>query len=192
MIQLPSKTRGMKKGFTLIELMVAIALIAVFIAILLPNIQQVKDAAQTESHKSGPYWVYREYEYAGGPVTSEISGSYQHSLQEILDTYVINLKKDQLKYSQELQSDAQRETSSDESIPPSANTAPARPVNPTSGINIPRTATSKEERIREIKLNIKNFKFNLSQNHASLNARRNFSSTISELQEELRTLGAQP
>lgn len=192
MIQLPSKTRGMKKGFTLIELMIAIALIAVFIAILLPNIQQVKDATQTESHKSGPYWVYREYEYAGGPVTSEISGSYQHSLQEILDTYVINLKKDQLKYSEELRADAQREVNSDESVSSSSSTATASPVNPTSEINIPRTATLKEKRIKELKLNIKNFKTNLSQNYATLNARRNFAIIIGELQEELRILESQP
>ncbi|HCO26123.1 MAG TPA: hypothetical protein DIT97_25005, partial [Gimesia maris] len=61
---LPSRRRGMRRGFTLIELMVAIATIAVLIALLLPEIQKAKDASLKSSQKDGPYWVYREYEYA--------------------------------------------------------------------------------------------------------------------------------
>jgi len=44
-IHLPSNKRGMKKGFTLIELMVSVATLAVLIALLLPDIQMAKDAS---------------------------------------------------------------------------------------------------------------------------------------------------
>jgi len=198
-IHLPSNERGMKKGFTLIELMVAIASTAVVIALLLPDIQKTQDAALKGTQKAGPYWVYREYEYAGGPLISETSGSYQHSLQEILDMYVINLKKDQLKNSLELQADARPESNSPEnsinsgvSLPTSSSSAPDLVVNPSAEINCPIATPSNEELIRNTKECIKNFKVDLSNNRATLVARRNSYATLKELQEDLRKLESQP
>ncbi|WP_298860173.1 type II secretion system protein [uncultured Gimesia sp.] len=186
----------MKKGFTLIELMVAVATMAVLIALLLPDIQTEKDASLTGTQKEGPFWVYREYEYAGGPVISEISGSYQHSLQEILDMYVINLKKDQIKYAQELQADPEREATSPKHSVPQAETVSSPVsdlvVNPAAEISFSRTKPSKEEQIRKAKQGIKNLKKDLSQNHALLCARRNVKKAIAELQEDIRILESQP
>lgn len=182
MIHLPSKKRGMKKGFTLIELMVAIATLAVLIALLLPDIQKAKDASLQGSQKEGPFWVYREYEYAGGPVISETSGSYQHSLQEILDMYVINLKKDQEKFAKEL---AKNE---DASLKPTTPVQKAKEA-PKPDLSKNRIATS--EKIRKLKRGINNLKADLAQNHACLSARRNMYTAITELEEELKVLEAQ-
>jgi len=194
-IHLPSKKRGMKKGFTLIELMVAVASMAVLIALLLPDIQTAKDASLTGKQKEGPFWVYREYECAGGPVTSEISGSYQHTLQEILDMYVINLKKDQVKYSLELEADTQREATSQTDSASHAGTVSSSGsdivVNPAAEITFTRTVLAKEEKIRKAKLAIKNMKKDLSQNYALLSARRNIKRAIEDLQEDIRILESQ-
>lgn len=182
MIHLPSKKRGMKKGFTLIELMVAIATVAVLIALLLPDIQKAKDASLQGSQKEGPFWVYREYEYAGGPVVSEISGSYQHSLQEILDMYVINLKKDQEKFAKEL---AKNEDADLKPTPDQKATEALKP-------DLSKNSAATSEKIRKLRRGINNLKADLTQNHACLSARRNMYTAIAELEEDLKALGAKP
>ncbi len=178
MISFPSKNRGMKRGFTLIELMVAIATLAVLVALLLPDIQKAKDASLKGEKKDGPYWVYREYEFAGGPVVSEISGSHKHSLQEILDMYAINLKKQQLQHAQDLQADSESEEdnsySSDREI------------------DFENQDLSKEQQIRRAKQAMKNFKYDLSQNTASLVARRNLTEAIESLNQDLKRLESEP
>jgi len=185
---LPSIKRGMKKGFTLIELMVAIATIAVLVALLLPDIQKAKDASLKGTQKEGPYWVYREYEYAGGPVTTEISGSYEHSLQEILDMYAITLKKQQLQNKLDLQADAESEAASE--------TSPASEDheidNPVGEPNSAQEGLTKAERIRRTKRALQNFKYDLTQNTASLVARRNLVEAIELLKKELKKIESEP
>ena len=197
MTTLPSMKRGMKKGFTLIELMVAIATIAVLVALLLPDIQKAKDASLKGTQKEGPYWVYREYEYAGGPVTTEISGSYEHSLQEILDMYAINLKKQQVQNARDLQAAAEAEaTSQGKSV--STTSSVSEPseedtiIDPIWETDSPQIKLSKEEKIRRTKKALNNFKFDLTQNTASLVARRNLVEAIALLTEDLKKLEAQP
>ncbi|MFK7777914.1 MAG: type II secretion system protein [Gimesia sp.] len=189
----------MKKGFTLIKLMVAITSTAVLIALLLPDIQKAKDVALKGTQNKGPFWVYREYEYAGGPVTSETSGAYKHSLQEILDMYEINLKEEQLKYSLELKADAQQETNpldnstnSVEGVSTPLSSTPDLEVNPADELNPPSTAPSKKAITRRTKRAIKNLKIELSQNHSSLSARRNHHTALAELKEDLRNLESHP
>ncbi|QDT95355.1 hypothetical protein V144x_07970 [Gimesia aquarii] len=178
MISFPSKKRGMKRGFTLIELMVVIATLAVLVALLLPDIQTAKDASLQGQKKEGPYWVYREYEYAGGPVVSEISGSHTHSLQEILDMYAINLKKQQMQVAQDLRADAETEK--------------AGSSNSDQDTEIENSNLSKEEQIKRAKRAMKNFKYDLSQNTASLVARRNLMEAIESLTEDLKRLESEP
>lgn len=196
MSHLPSRRRGMRRGFTLIELMVAIATIAVLIALLLPEIQKAKDASLKSSQKDGPYWVYREYEYAGGPVISEISGTYKHSLQEILDMYAINLKKQQKQNELELEQIAQLEQMTDED----AVAIALKPVEPKTQrvpswhkrhTDLGVQEISRKEKIAKTKRALKNFKFDLSQNTASLVARRNLVEAIEELKHDLKQLESQ-
>lgn len=185
MTNLPSIKRGMKKGFTLIELMVAIATIAVLVALLLPDIQTAKDASLKGTQKEGPYWVYREYEYAGGPVTSEISGSYEHSLQEILDMYAITLKKQQMQNERDLQADAESETTSEASKENKID-------KPVSEPEFRQVELTKEEKIRRTKRALKNFKYDLTQNTASLVARRNLVEAIELLNQDLKKIESEP
>lgn len=178
MITSSSEKRGMKRGFTLIELMVAIATIAVLIALLLPEIQKAKDASLQGKQKEGPYWVYREYEYAGGPVTTEISGSYKHSLQEILDMYAITLKKQQKENEQELLADANTDSATESNLPELDDFEPVE--------------ITREEKIKRAKRALNNFKYDLSQNTASLVARRNLTEAIALLEADLRKMGVEP
>ncbi|WP_417380184.1 prepilin-type N-terminal cleavage/methylation domain-containing protein [Gimesia sp.] len=189
----------MRRGFTLIELMVAIATIAVLIALLLPEIQKAQDASLKSSQKDGPYWVYREYEYAGGPVISEISGTYKHSLQEILDMYAINLKKQQKQNELELEQIAQLEQARDDNtvtiaLKP-AETEETKtehvPVWHKPFIEFGDQKLSKQEKIAKTKRALKNFKFDLTQNTASLVARRNLADAIEQLQNDLKRLESQ-
>ncbi len=187
----PSKKRGMKRGFTLIELMVAIATIAVLVALLLPEIQKAQDASLKHKQQDGPYWVYREYEYAGGPVISEMSGTYKHSLQEILDMYAINLKKQQKQNALEWQSnsDLDSPTESDASSTPVGRAileAPDCEASYTDEVDVPEL--TKEEKIRKAKRAINNFKHDLSQDKASLVARRNVVEAIQLLEQDLKRL----
>ncbi|WP_417391827.1 prepilin-type N-terminal cleavage/methylation domain-containing protein [Gimesia sp.] len=189
----------MRRGFTLIELMVAIATIAVLIALLLPEIQKAKDASLKSSQKDGPYWVYREYEYAGGPVISEISGTYKHSLQEILDMYAINLKKQQKQNELELEQITHLEQEADATTFAVA-LKPAEKIEPKTRFT-PRwhrrntefgdQELSKKEKIEKTRRALKNFKFDLTQNTASLVARRNLSDAIEQLQNDLKRLESQ-
>lgn len=199
MSHLPSRRRGMKRGFTLIELMVAIATIAVLIALLLPDIQKAKDASLKSSQKDGPYWVYREYEYAGGPVISEISGTYKHSLQEILDMYAINLKKQQKQNELELEQISQLEQTGDKdavtialkTVETEEPTTRRVPDWHKRHIDFGAQEISKQDKIEKTKRALKNFKFDLSQNTASLVARRNLVDAIEELQYDLKQLESQ-
>lgn len=197
MTTLPSMKRGMKKGFTLIELMVAIAAIAVLVALLLPDIQKAKDASLKGTQKEGPYWIYREYEFAGGPVTQEISGSYDHSLQEILDMYAINLKKQQIQNTLELQAIAESaltsETQSTSTASPTSKPSEDdQIVNPLWEHDPPQRELTKQEKIQRTTKALHNFKFDLTQNTASLVARRNLVEAIGLLEADLKKLGAQP
>ncbi|WP_417386350.1 type II secretion system protein [Gimesia sp.] len=188
----------MRRGFTLIELMVAIATIAVLIALLLPEIQKAKDASLKASQKDGPYWVYREYEYAGGPVISEISGTYKHSLQEILDMYAINLKKQQKQNELELEQIAELERSGDVDAAIALKPIDTKESKPqrvptwyTSHSEFGDQDLSKKEKIEKTKRALKNFKFDLTQNTASLVARRNLADAIRQLQDDLKQLESQ-
>jgi len=196
---LPSKRRGMRRGFTLIELMVAIATIAVLIALLLPEIQKAKDASLKSSQKDGPYWVYREYEYAGGPVISEISGTYKHSLQEILDMYAINLKKQQKQNELELEQITHLEQEADATtfavaLKPAEKIEPKTRFTPSwhrRNTEFGDQELSRKEKIEKTRRALKNFKFDLTQNTASLVARRNLSDAIEQLQNDLKRLESQ-
>ncbi|WP_315851554.1 type II secretion system protein [Gimesia algae] len=189
----------MRRGFTLIELMVAIATIAVLIALLLPEIQKAQDASLKSSQKDGPYWVYREYEYAGGPVISEISGTYKHSLQEILDMYAINLKKQQKQNEQELEQIAQlEEAGSNITVAIALKSAETEetntrrdPVGHTRHTDFKNQKLSRETKIANTKRALKNFKFDLTQDTASLVARRNLVDAIEQLQNDLKRLESQ-
>lgn len=191
MTTLPSIKRGMKKGFTLIELMVAIATIAVLVALLLPDIQTAKDASLKGTQKEGPYWVYREYEYAGGPVTTEISGSYEHSLQEILDMYAITLKKQQMQNKLDLQAAAESEAVS-ETSPASEASEDNKIDNPDWESDPAQAGLTKQEKIRRTKRALKNFKYDLTQNTASLVARRNLVEAIELLKKDLKKIESEP
>lgn len=184
MIHFPSTKRGMRRGFTLIELMVAIATIAVLIALLLPEIQKAQDANLKHKQQDGPYWVYREYEYAGGPVISEISGTYKHSLQEILDMYAINLKKQQEQNAQEVQNETETHSAQPEVA---KGEWKSNFFDKQENLGL-----SKAEQVRKIKRAIRNFKVDLSQNKASLVARRNVAEAIGLLEQDLAHLEAQP
>lgn len=200
MIHLPSKKRGMKRGFTLIELMVAIATIAVLIALLLPEIQKAQDASLKHKQQDGPYWVYREYEYAGGPVISEISGTYKHSLQEILDMYAINLKQQQNQNARECR--AESDAGSAVPVAPAFTSAPAESKNEVALLDpaLPANEIAEEEvegltkieKIRKTKRALKNFKYDLSRDTASLVARRNIAESIKLLEQDLKRLESEP
>lgn len=188
MSHFPSKKRGMKRGFTLIELMVAIATIAVLIALLLPEIQKAQDASLKHKQQDGPYWVYREYEYAGGPVISEISGTYKHSLQEILDMYAIELKKQQNAHARDLQKESDSQSAPAPAVSAEENAA-MTPVWQTSYLDESKAERlSKADKIRRTKRALQNFKYDLSQNTASLVARRNVAEAIELLEKDLKRL----
>lgn len=171
--RLPSKERGMRRGFTLVELMVAIATLAVLIALLLPDIQQKKDIPHNRKKKTGPYWVYREYECAGGPAITEVSGSYQHSLQEILDMYAINLKKQQEQYSRELNTELSTKVDANDLL---------------SVEDLSKNKLTIQEEIEDLKRALKNFKTDLADSTATLVARRNLTKAIRLLSKEIETL----
>lgn len=180
---------------TLTQLMFALCVIAILIALLLPEIEKNKDADLQVQQKEGPYWIYREYEYAGGPVLKEISGSYKHSLQEILDMYAISLKKQQEQYRQELLAEKNLSVS----LPVSPCPIPEIKSEITDPVNEHKTLDefwpqeyTREEKIKKIKRAIKNHKFTLSQNEASLTARRNIEEAIHLLEKKLKRLGSTP
>lgn len=185
----------MRRGFTLIELMLAICVIAVLIALLLPELQKTRDASLQGNQKDGPYWVYREYECAGGPVVTEISGSYKHSLQEILDMYAIKLKKQQKFFQQELLAECEKSDfkavalDTDPEVPAETSDADSEDYGLDEFLLVKYT---REEKIEKTKRAIKNFKFDLSQNRASLIARRNLAKAIDSLEQDLKRMKATP
>ena len=184
------KNRKMNSGFTLIELMLAICLMAVLIALLLPEIHKAKDASLQDQQKDRPYWVYREYEYAGGPMITEISGSYKHSLHEILDMYAISLKKQQEKYQQELLAEGDR--SVPQAICEIESNVDGFVCGKFESDDYRSVKNSKLEKIANTKWALKNFKYELSQNMAPLVARRNLEEAIFFLEQDLKRLKAMP
>lgn len=172
-----SKERVMRRGFTLVELMFAIATLAVLIALLLPDIQQTMDVSLNGKKKAGPYWVYREYEYAGGPATTEISGSYQHSLQEILDMYAFNLKAQQKQYSRELNTVSFAKDAADDLR---------------SQEKLSKNKSTRQKEIEQTKRALKNFKSDLAEDTATLVARRNLTEAIRSLTKYLEKLESAP
>ncbi|WP_417383160.1 hypothetical protein [Gimesia sp.] len=176
-------------------MMLTICLIAVLITSLLPDIQQAKDYSLQGPHKEGPYWIYREYEYAGGPVVHEISGSYQHSLQEILDMYADSLRKQQEQYLQELSAEKKKSVAK----PATRDTIPGNESEITESVfnknevdDFVYENSSREEIIEIKKRAIKNFKLELSRNAASLVARRNLVAAIQRLEQDLKRLESMP
>ncbi len=186
------KTGG---GITLTQLVFVLCLIAILIALLLPEVEKNNVADMQGKQKDGPYWVYREYEYAGGPVISEISGSYKHSLQEILDMYASNLKKQQKQDEQELLAEGKKSAPKTISLVavPAIESGVTDPVSENYALDefLPVEYT-REEKIEEIKHAIKNFKFDLSQNTAPLVARRNLAEAIQLLEQDLKKLETTP
>lgn len=184
-----------RRGFTLIQLMLVLCLIGILMAFLLPEIQKNNDDGMHVKHKEGAYWVYSEYEYAGGPVTSEMSGSCKHTLQEILDMHEMSLKKQQEQYRQELLAEKNLSVS----LPVSPYPIPeikseiTDPVNEHDALdNFWPVEYTREEKINKIKRAIKNHKFTLSQNEASLIARRNIKEAIHLLEKKLKRLESTP
>lgn len=176
-IRLSSKERVMRRGFTLVELMVGIATLAVLIALLLPDTQQIKDVSLNGKKKAGPYWVYREYEYAGGPATTEFSGSYRHSLQEILDMYAINLKKQQEQYSRDLNTESVTRGDTHDLL---------------SHGPLLKKGSTKQKEIQVTKRALNNFKIDLAEDTATLVARRNLTEAITSLSKHLEKLESEP
>ena len=111
--------------------------------------------------------------------------------------YAINLKKQQVQNARDLQAAAEAEaTSQGKSV--STTSSVSEPseedtiIDPIWETDSPQIKLSKEEKIRRTKKALNNFKFDLTQNTASLVARRNLVEAIALLTEDLKKLEAQP
>jgi len=92
--------------------------------------------------------------------------------------YAITLKKQQKENEQELLADANTDSATERNLPELDDFEPVE--------------ITKEEKIKRAKRALNNFKYDLSQNTASLVARRNLTEAIALLEADLRKMGVEP
>jgi hypothetical protein len=114
--------------------------------------------------------------------------------------YAINLKKQQKAHADELMAE---ETGEEPASAPKVVALASAPTNDITEVNDTVThdpnlveydhvEMTKEEKIEKAKRALKNFKYDLSQNTASLVARRNLTEAIELLKRDLKRLEAEP